>query len=99
MVLPRDDIAVEAVMAVHTDLAMRGIARWSSQDIPDGVGTSYVVLAADNLAPLFGTEDRPEGRARRDDLDLSLRGATDERRARSRGVFLNALHPVSHPLQ
>ena len=35
MVIASHDIAVEAVLAVHTDLVGRGIARWSSQDIPD----------------------------------------------------------------
>ena len=90
MVLSADDNAVQAVMGVHQDLAMRGIARWSSQDIPDAVGKSYVVLAADDLAPLFEREDGPEGRGPGDDRDLSLRGAADERRTRRGGVFLMA---------
>jgi hypothetical protein len=63
MVLSADDNAVQAVMDVHNDLAMRGIARWSSQDIPDAVGNSYVVLAADALAPLFERKTDPKDAA------------------------------------
>ena len=47
------DIAVEAVMAVHTDLVGRGVARWSSNDIPEMAALSYEQLAAYNLAPKF----------------------------------------------
>jgi len=53
------DIAVEAVMAVHLDLVARGIARWSSQDVPDHVGPSYEILAADFLAPKFEKQTDP----------------------------------------
>jgi hypothetical protein len=56
MVLSADDNAQQAVQAVHDDLVMRGIARWTSQDIPDPVGPQYAVLAADRLAPLFGMD-------------------------------------------
>jgi hypothetical protein len=63
MVIASHDIAVEAVMAVHTDLVGRGIARWSSQDIPEAVGNSYVVLAADALAPLFERKTDPKDAA------------------------------------
>jgi hypothetical protein len=63
MVLSADDNAVQAVMDVHNDLAMRGIARWSSADIPDAVGNSYVVLAADALAPLFERKTDPKDAA------------------------------------
>jgi len=63
MVLSADDNANQAVMDVHNDLAMRGIARWSSQDIPDAVGNSYVVLAADALAPLFERKTDPKDAA------------------------------------
>ena len=59
MVLSADDIATDAVQAVHDDLAMRGLVRWSSQDIPDVVGEQYVMLAADRLAPLFETRTDP----------------------------------------
>jgi hypothetical protein len=44
------------VQAVHDDLVMRGIARWTVFDIPDPVGPQYAVLAADRLAPLFGMD-------------------------------------------
>jgi len=47
------DIAVEAVMAVHTDLVGRGIARWSSQDIPEMAAMPYEMLTAYELAPKF----------------------------------------------
>ena len=47
------DIAVEAVMAVHTDLVGRGVARWSSNDIPEMAALSYEQLATYNLAPKF----------------------------------------------
>jgi len=53
MVIASHDIAVEAVMAVHTDLVGRGIARWSSNDIPDMAALPYEMLAAYNLAPKF----------------------------------------------
>jgi hypothetical protein len=59
MVISADDNANQAVQAVHDDLAMRGIARWSVFDIPDAVGTSYVTLAADALAPMFGLKTDP----------------------------------------
>jgi hypothetical protein len=63
MVLSADDNAVQAVMGVHNDLVGRGIARWTSQDIPDAVGKSYVVLAADDLAPLFDVKTDPRDAA------------------------------------
>ena len=49
MVLSADDNAQQAVQAVHDDLVMRGIARWTVFDIPQALGDPYVVLAADNL--------------------------------------------------
>ena len=63
MVLSSDDIANEHVQAVHDDLVMRGIARWSSQDIPDVVGEVYAVLAANRMAPLFGQQANPNDAA------------------------------------
>jgi hypothetical protein len=63
MVISADDNANQAVQAVHDDLAMRGIARWSVFDIPDAVGTSYVTLAADALAPMFGMKTDPKDAA------------------------------------
>jgi hypothetical protein len=56
MVLSADDNAQQAVQAVHDDLVMRGIARWTTWDIPEAVGDAYAVLAADRLAPLFGMD-------------------------------------------
>jgi hypothetical protein len=55
-VLASHDIAVEAVMAVHAHLAARGMARWSSQDIPELAAMPYEVLAAAEMAPKFGQE-------------------------------------------
>ena len=59
MVLSADTKAQEAVQAIHDDLVMRGLARWTSLDIPDPVGEAYEVLAADRLAPLFGGDTDP----------------------------------------
>jgi hypothetical protein len=56
MVLSADDNAQQAVQAVHNDLVMRGIARWTSLDIPDALSDPYATLAADALAPLFGMD-------------------------------------------
>ena len=53
MVLSADDNAQQAAQAVHDDLVMRGIARWSSLDIPDPVGEAMAVMVAFRLAPLF----------------------------------------------
>ena len=47
------DIAVEAVMAIHNDLVAKGIARWSSLDIPVMAAMPYEMLAAYELAPKF----------------------------------------------
>ena len=63
MVLSADDNANQAVQAVHDDLVMRGIARWSVFDIPDAASTSYVTLAADALGPLFGVQTDPKDAA------------------------------------
>ena len=59
MVLSSDDNAQQAVQAVHDDLVMRGVARWTTWDIPEPVGEAYAVLAADRLAPLFGMDTVP----------------------------------------
>jgi len=53
MTISGHDVAVEAVMAVHSSLAARGLARWSSQDIPDAAAEPYELLAAYDLAPKF----------------------------------------------
>ena len=63
MVLSADDNANQAVQAVHDDLVMRGCARWTTWDIPDALTDPYVVLAADNLAPLFGLDTDPKDTA------------------------------------
>jgi hypothetical protein len=63
MVLSADDNAQQAVQAVHDDLVMRGIARWSIQDIPDPLSDPYATLAADALAPLFGGDTDPKDTA------------------------------------
>lgn len=59
MVLSSDDQANQAVQAVHDNLVMRGVARWSVFDIPNPVGDAYSVLAADRMAPLFGMDTVP----------------------------------------
>jgi hypothetical protein len=59
MVLSADNNAQQAVTNVHNDLVMRGIARWSIQDIPDPLSDPYATLAADALAPLFGGDTDP----------------------------------------
>jgi hypothetical protein len=59
MVLSADTNAQQAVQAVHDDLVMRGIARWTSLDIPDPLSDPYATLAADALAPLFGGDTDP----------------------------------------
>lgn len=47
-------LAEEAIEAVHHDLAARGKARWTLQDIPPAAERPYVMLAAYHLAPTFG---------------------------------------------
>ena len=59
MVLSADSNAQQAVQAVHDDLVTRGIARWTSLDIPDPLADPYATLAADALAPLFGGDTDP----------------------------------------
>jgi hypothetical protein len=60
MVLSADSNAQQAVTNVHNDLVMRGIARWTSLDIPDALSDPYATLAADALAPLFGGDTDPK---------------------------------------
>jgi hypothetical protein len=60
MVLSADDQAQQAVQAIHDDLVSRGIARWTTWDIPEPVADSYVLLAAQRLAPLFGGQVSPQ---------------------------------------
>ena len=60
VVLSSDAKAQEAVQAIHDDLVMRGLARWTSMDIPEPVGNAYEILAADRLAPLFAMQTDPQ---------------------------------------
>jgi hypothetical protein len=60
MVLSSDDNAMQAVQAIHDDLVSRGIARWTSMDIPEPVADAYSILAAQRLAPLFGGQANPQ---------------------------------------
>jgi hypothetical protein len=60
MVLSADDNAQQAVQAIHDDLVSRGIARWTTWDIPEPVADAYVLLAAQRLAPLFGGQSNPQ---------------------------------------
>jgi len=60
MVLSADDNAQQAVQAIHDDLVSRGIARWTTWDIPEPVADAYVLLAAQRLAPLFGGQVNPQ---------------------------------------
>jgi hypothetical protein len=59
MVMSGHDIAVDAVMSIHNDLVGRGLARWTSADIPDMVGSAYEQLAADDMASKFGIQIDP----------------------------------------
>jgi hypothetical protein len=60
MVIRSQDAAIQAVQAIHDDLVSRGIARWTVFDIPEAVADSYVMLAAQRLAPLFGGQVSPQ---------------------------------------
>ena len=63
MVLSSDTQAQQAAQAVHDDLVMRGIARWSSLDIPDPVGEAMAVMVAFRLAPPFEVQPDAEAAA------------------------------------
>jgi hypothetical protein len=62
LVLSAPDEATDAVMDTHRDLAARGLARWSSFDIPDAVAGAYAVLAADRLAPMYPSAGKQDPR-------------------------------------
>jgi len=47
-------VAEQAAFSVHRDLASRGLVRWSVFDLPPAAENPYVMLAAYQLAPLFG---------------------------------------------
>ncbi len=59
LILSAPDLATDAVLGVHQDLTARGLARWSSFDIPDPAADCMVVLAANVLAPQFGQKADP----------------------------------------
>jgi hypothetical protein len=59
LVMSAQDQAKDAIMGVHNDLMARGLANWSTQDIPDEVADCYVLLAANTLAPLFDKKPDP----------------------------------------
>lgn len=56
LILSAQNVAEEAIMAVHAQLEAQGLLRWSSVDIPDAVAEGYVIRAAAMLAPSF---DKP----------------------------------------
>lgn len=60
MMLQAGDEATRAVLAVHRDLVARGMARWTSFDIPDAAEQPYTMLAAQLLAPSFGGQANPQ---------------------------------------
>jgi hypothetical protein len=60
MIMRAPEDATAAVMSVHQDLTMRGLARWTVFDLPDALTDPYTVLAADSLAPLFGMDTDPK---------------------------------------
>ena len=63
LLLTAPALAEQKVMAVHASLSVRQLTRWSVFDIPDYAEESYVVLAANMLAPEFGLPvDGPGGR-------------------------------------
>ncbi len=59
LIMGAPDLATDAVLGVHQDLTARGLARWSSFDIPDPAADCMVVLAANVLAPQFGQKGDP----------------------------------------
>lgn len=64
IVLDAPDAANNAVMDIHNDLVMRGIARWTSWDIPESAADAMERLAANQMAPLFSVQG--------DDKDAAL---------------------------
>lgn len=60
MMMQAGDEATRAVLAVHRDLVARGMARWSSFDIPPAIEEPMVMLAAQLLAPSFGGQANPQ---------------------------------------
>jgi hypothetical protein len=60
MIMQAPAEAERAILSVHQDLAMRGMVRWSSFDIPPALEGAYIYLAANDLAPTFGKPPKPE---------------------------------------
>ena len=79
MVLSADDNAQQAVQAVHDDLVMRGIARWSSLDIPNALADPYATACSRCAGAAIWRRYRPERHARRDGVDLPICGPAIER--------------------
>jgi hypothetical protein len=88
MVLSADDNAQQAVQAVHDDLVMRGIARWTVFTSPSR-SVMRMRLAADRLAPLFGGDTDPKDTALAM-VSICTTSRCRRRRDRGRGVFLMA---------
>ena len=90
MVLAQRTITLkQAAQAVHDDLVMRGIARWSSLDIPRPVADAMAVLTADSLAPLFGMQTDVEAAANAMKAIYRYVALPSRRRADRRRLLLN----------
>ena len=59
LVTAAGDLATQAVMDLHNELASTGVAEWTTQDIPPGAEEPYVTLAAVALAPTFEKQVDP----------------------------------------
>lgn len=59
LIMRAPDLATQAVLAVHNDLASRGKVRWTVFDLPVAAETPYVLLATNLLAPQFGDKANP----------------------------------------
>jgi hypothetical protein len=81
MILAGPASAEDAVQAVHDDLAARGLARWTTFDIPPGADLPYEMLAANRLAPLFDKQADPNDEllARRSLVQIVALGTSGER--------------------
>ena len=89
MVLSADNNAQQAVQAVHDDLVMRGIARWTVPRHPRRSLRSVCHAGGRCAGTAVRWRHRPERHARRDGGDLPLCGAAIERRDRVDRVLLN----------
>ena len=57
------ELAEQAVLDVHADLAARGKTRWTIQDLPPAASRPYIMLAAYVLAPEFDVKQNENDRA------------------------------------